>query len=422
MGISTLYAETLSVDEAIQLAINNSEAVAASLLDAESSTRVAETNYLLPTVTLDASMSPTASVFDILDKDIDPSVSTSVSVGSTATLSTDFSTPYKKEINQTNERIGSLTVVTDKQTVKKEVITDYWNVVDCKLTSEEAEKTLEEQQTIQDSNQAKYDDGALDKLTLTESELALMQAQQDVDSAQISLQAALNTLSKLTGKMMTADQFEDFPELEEIQDEQSLYALLPATSAMQSLQEDITLGQLNYKSTKTQNTMPTLSASGTVEVSGTLYDASSSSSSSLSDSSSLTVSLSVPMDTYFKNSSTSITLDNAKRTIDSSRYTYQAKLREMQQSVTDYLTTIHLSLLSQNSLEKQLTLLQYQEEQQKQSYESGVSDYSDYQDAIRDRQLGEISLRENALTYTLNLHYLACYLEVSINDILNGEN
>jgi outer membrane protein TolC len=367
-------------------------------------------------------MTPTASVYDFIDKDVDASVSTSVSLGSTATFSTDFSNSYKKEINQTNERLGTLTVSTDKQTVKKEAITDYWNVVDAQLALEEAQKTLEEQQTLQESNQAQYDDGALDKLTLSESELAFLKAQQEVDSATTSLQAALNTMSKLIGKVITADQFEDFPSLQALQDEKSLYDLLPATSALQALQENITLDQLNYKSTKVQNTMPTLSASGTVKVSGTLYDASSSSSSSLSDSSSLTVSLSIPMDTYFKNSSTSITIENAKRTIDASSYTYQASLRDMQQTVSDYLTTIHLCLQSQNSLEKQLEILQYLEEQQKLSYESGVSDYSDYQDAIRDRQLGEISLRENALTYTLNLHYLACYLEVSINDILNGEN
>ncbi|MCH3916981.1 MAG: TolC family protein [Spirochaetia bacterium] len=413
--IPSLTAETLSLDEAIQLATAKSDAVAASQLDAASSKRTTQINHLLPSFSVDGSATATGQLFDLANLSTSQSYSLSTSLSASASFSTADSTPYTKKTEQLNSISADLSVLTEKQTVRSTVTADYWNVVSCRLSLEEAQKALANQQEIQDSNQAKYDDGSLGKVSLSESELALVQAKQTVDSDKASLEAATKTLEKEIGKDIDPDQLEDLMEMKEPKGEKDLYTLIPKTSAMQSLQNAIALSNIEYKSDNYDAKVPTMTTSASVGLSSKID---SDSENTAADSSSVSLTVSVPLDAYFKNSSTAISLENDKRSIDVASYNYQAELTTMQQQVTSYLTSIQSYLSKKDSLEKQLELYTYLETQQKESYDAGISSYSDYQDAILDRENSNIAILQNQLNYTLYLHDLACYLEASVDNIL----
>ncbi|AEV28738.1 outer membrane protein [Sphaerochaeta pleomorpha str. Grapes] len=402
---ASLFASNLSLEQALSTSRANNGDLKVANLTLKKTLREGEENIFLPSISLNGGLTTTASIAD-------SSISTSYSVGSVSfTLSS--TDKYAKEQMTLASTIGQNTYQSTLNTVESLVTTAYWNLASQQLVVQNSQIQVEKQQRYLQEVENQYENGLATtmqvnqaKLALYDSQLALQTAQQDVKTATDSL----NLLMGTEGEWV----LDALPIVKEVLPLDSMLALLANTTAAKSLAFAIDEAELMLKNEKNTALSPTVSFQASTSLSGSI----SSSDISLKDSTKLAVSVSVPLDSYLKNSAAQIDLDSKEYAVLIAQAKYNTGISTLNAQVKASYAALQQAKANLEKLNQHQQLAEDQLQLVQASYEGGQSTFNELQDSIAEVQSANLSVLAQNLAYTLSLYNLAALLEVEPSSLI----
>ena len=396
---ASLFAANLSLEQALSTSRANNGDLRVANLTLKKTLREGEENPFLPSISLNAGLTTNASISDA-------SLSTSYSVGSVSfTLSS--ADKYAKDQMALASTIGQNTYQNTVNTVESQVTTAYWKLASRQLAVQDCQIAVGKQQRFLQEVENQYESGLATTMQVNQAKLALYDSLLTLQTAQDDVQAATDTLNLLMGSEGEWV-LEDLPEVKEVVSLDTLLALLENTTEAKSLVYAVDQAELNLENEKNSSLSPTVSFSASTSLSGSI----SSSGISLKDSTKLAVSVSVPLDSYLKNSATQIDLDSKAYAVQIAKAKYDAGLATLKSEVKASYTALQQAKANLEKLKEHRQLAEDQLQLVKASYEGGQSSFNDLQDSMGEVQQANLSVLSQHLSYTLSLYNLSALLAV----------
>jgi len=396
---ASLFAANLSLEQALSTSRANNGDLRVANLTLKKTLREGEENPFLPSISLNAGLTTNASISDT-------SLSTSYSVGSVSfTLSS--ADKYAKDQMALASTIGQNTYQNTVNTVESQVTTAYWKLASRQLAVQDCQIAVGKQQRFLQEVENQYESGLATTMQVNQAKLALYDSLLTLQIAQDDVQAATDTLNLLMGSEGEWV-LEDLPEVKEVVSLDTLLALLENTTEAKSLAYAVDQAELNLENEKNSSLSPTVSFSASTSLSGSI----SSSGISLKDSTKLAVSVSVPLDSYLKNSATQIDLDSKAYAVQIAKAKYDAGLATLKSEVKASYTALQQAKANLEKLKEHRQLAEDQLQLVKASYEGGQSSFNDLQDSMGEVQQANLSVLSQHLSYTLSLYNLSALLAV----------
>lgn len=196
---SVLFSSSLSLQQAQELAVEASTAVASSELDLKAAQRTSKINSSLPSISLSAGLNASAGLISRSQ------ISVGANLGAGVSLKLFDGDEYTASQRLLNVDSARLTVESQSKDVRSQVVSLYWDVVAQQLNIESLESTYESTSKMHQANLQKYEAGLIDSLTLSQSELSLYNAEQNLYEAHLSCQAAKVDLQAIIGEVDLGD-------------------------------------------------------------------------------------------------------------------------------------------------------------------------------------------------------------------------
>ena len=404
-----LPAETISLQNARDMALQNNKTIQVATIDLASSTRSAEVSIYLPSFSLSTTASAQGSFLDSTQNAlVTPSASAGVSFSATT------ANRYTNESNQIAKQSAQVVYDASVSTVLSNVTTAYWNVVSSKLALEVAKQNLTDAETTLKNNQDAYEGGRATTLVLSQSELNQYDAQLSVESAANTLSEQKRTLAFLIGgDAATIDVEDTLPESGNLKSYDDLLSLMQGSTTYRKSQLSVSSAEVSQKKLTNTKVYPTVSFSASVGVTAD-YSLNSKTSNAykgtVTDTSKVSVSVSVPLDHIFTNSSDSVQLENAGRSVDSAKLSLENTITTLQNDIKTYSDTITTAAANITKYQKHLDMAKTQMDLTSDAYEGGRATFSDLTTAKSTYFSSEISLLQQKLNYITALKKLATLL------------
>ena len=185
--IPILAAEELTIDQAVTLALQSSEELTSTKISEQNAERTTETNTLLPSLTATAGVNTSGGLMSDSSIGFDPNYLIDTSLGIEASFEISNTDKYSTMSNQLSYE-STILATSEKEEEIREIVTGYYlDVVSNILTLESTKRSYENYERVFISNLEYYEDGKIPKLTLKQSELSLLDIEQDLDTDKQSL-------------------------------------------------------------------------------------------------------------------------------------------------------------------------------------------------------------------------------------------
>jgi outer membrane protein TolC len=406
---SVLFSSSLSLQQAQELAVEASTAVASSELDLKAAQRTSKINSSLPSISLSAGLNASAGLISRSQ------ISVGANLGAGVSLKLFDGDEYTASQRLLNVDSARLTVESQSKDVRSQVVSLYWDVVAQQLNIESLESTYESTSKMHQANLQKYEAGLIDSLTLSQSELSLYNAEQNLYEAHLSCQAAKVDLQAIIGVVDLGD-LDNLLQIQQVKDISAFTSIILDGDKVKQSLLSFDKASLSYENARYSSVIPTLSISASMGLS-TAYS-STSNTFSLSDSYSGSVSLSIPTDSWFKNSTTSVNLDNLEIAIEQATINVQQTKKDSIDEIQAIYDEIDRCIRNQETLSRKQALLQAQLKLIQEAYEGGLIDYLSLLEANDNVFQGSLSLLQNQLDYTIYVSTLATSLGVATSDLI----
>ena len=194
------------------------------------------------------------------------------------------------------------------------------------------------------------------------------------------------------------------------------------TLLMQGMQLKTDSAQLTLDSTKASTDSTTLTLTSSYGLSFGVADTSSSSFEiAFDDTLTIGVTASLPLNTLFKDSDASITLENYQRDVEQAELNYYSNFSDIKNTIEQYQLLIGMYIDMAPLLENGYVVEQENEELSRQAYEEGLITYNDYLEAIDSLEDQRLSIIENKLNFTTQIYNLSCELNIEIDQLFPAE-
>ena len=264
---SPLYAETITLDEALQAAQATNTDIEVARIQLEGELREAGfSSSLIPDISLVGGYS--WSNASILDQNTGTGAGT-LSLGIEWDIGSSLITEAK--VKDLQGQVAALDFLNASQTVEEAVVAAYWAVASAQDQVESATLALEAAQESLELVTSRYESGLVDKIELSQAKLEVLEYQSTLVTAENAYQSACIAFSLLTG--LGSDGFET-EEIEELGTftSQGLESLLSAATSgntsLQSLRKEVDLAQANSLDTMADYQLPRVQLSANYSLGG----------------------------------------------------------------------------------------------------------------------------------------------------------
>ena len=295
----------------------------------------------------------------------------------------------------------------------KQLMSLYWNLEAQILNCESLEKSLQNAKETHQADIIKYENGLLDELTLKQSELSDYSAEQDYQEALLALDSARESLEDFIGTAVS-DDLEPLLTIRKLKDQSCFKTQIAKSISIRQAQTSLSSSRLSYESYLNDATNPSLSLATSIGISASYRP---SSGFSVSDSMSAALSISIPTDRWFANSSVSANLDNLQRSIQKAELARNKVALEAEEAIATCYENIESCIRKAPVLAKTLELKKEALDLTQLAYNAGSETYLNLQNSIESVSQAEISLLQNQLNYTVYVHTLALELGVDVNEL-----
>ena len=410
-----LTARSITLDEALGAARSENKEIKVATLELAQSQRENSVNDWLPSISLQVGASASASV-------IDKSFNSSYSLGG-VTWSLDSATRSANKANRILSNESALLAYQSKvNSIDSKVTTAYWNAEAARLAWESRQNTLKRNQRALQTIQDKFEAGTATTLSVSQAEMSVADSQYQAQIARQTYQTALTTLSNLTGL--------DIGEDTVLQEMPGNFTLQDRSLPTGNLEDTTTIKQYALALARARQTLADATSEGkgiSVNVTAktsfgdTIYSYrdhdGSWGFSDFADTTTLGVTVSVPLDHLFRNSSASIAIDSARYDIQIAELNLQQALDDLRTDVENAITSVRQTEDNLHLLDHHLALAQEQLELTQASYDAGKSSFSDLEDAKQAVSDAELSKVQQQLNHTIALYDLATLLECPVADL-----
>jgi outer membrane protein TolC len=399
---SSLFANSLTLNQALETARANNDTLKIATLSLNQTLREGEENTLLPSISFDVGLTTKASIAD-------SSISTTYSVGSLS-FKLSSANKYEKQQMALSSTVGLNTYKSTLNTVESKVSTAYWNLSAAQVSAKDSQLNVEKEQRYLENVEAKYEAGLDTTLKVNQAKLALYDAQFALQTSLQNVEKATDSLNQAMGTEGTWE-LAELPSVQTLLPLENLYSLVANTSSAQALAYKVEQAKLNLKSEKNSSLSPTVSFSASTGLSGSI----SSTDITFKDSTQVGVSVSVPLDSYLKNSSSQISLDSKAYGVEIAQASYEKGISELKAAVKTSYTSLQQAKANLEKLTQHQKLAQEQLSLLQKSYDAGQSSFNDLEDGTEAVRTSEFAIIRENLVYTLSFYNLLYLLEVEPN-------
>lgn len=400
-------ADGLTLEQATEYALQSSLLAQNAQLGVQEAKRTEQINDGLPGLSLTAGVNASGNLIE------SPSFSAGASLGIGVSFSFLDGDEYSKSARTLSVSSAQLSLDETELSVKQNTITLYWNLTAQRLNVQSLQSALDQAVAAYQSEKAKYDSGLADQLTLKQSELAQYTAEQNLEEAVLSEKTAQDNLESYIGSEAYGD-LDSLLELKKIRSIDDFKAGIASSTTVKQAELNVKSSQLSYDSALHSATSPTLSVSTSVGINGNY---STSSNLRATDSISASVSLSIPTEKWFRNSSVSVNLDNLQKEIQQAKNSKELAISDAENEIETCYENIESCLRKSSSLEKAQTLKQETLELTQSAYDQGNETYLNLQNAVESVYQGKIAILQNQLDYTVGICTLALKLGMDADEL-----
>lgn len=408
---ATLSAEALTVKDAYNAAKENSTSYQLALEQYQNYVNEEnKVNPFLPSLSLTGSIGTSAGLIPTAEFN-----GFSYSVGAGASFSLSPSVYNYKAVREADNKSELLSLMSTEESLYTSVTEAYLNVLLYREGVKVSEKSLNTATEQYDSIEASYNEGLSSELELKQAENSLQSARLEHLQNQNSLSAAERSFTVLTGidisgyELVSLDELEylSLPSAEEI-----FLEYKENSTAVQSARNSIVSADLSLDSARNSAYIPTFGISAQYSVGNSNIG-----KTSTSDGFSVTASVSVPLDGYIKNSSSSISTVTAENQSEYARKNLEITYENLKSSIEDTVSTLNLLEMQIEILEKQVDTLSYQASLSKEAYDNGTLDLTSLQEAYDALESGEYSLLSAKVSYLSSVSSLAVLIGCDAEEI-----
>ena len=406
---------SLTADSAVEYALKNNIDVKTQAISTEQSRReyAHSWNNILPSVNATGTGSETRTY---KDSDTD---TLSVNAGVTASLSIDFGLASKIKSLKSEYEAGKSTYADTIRATETAVRQSFYNLLYLKEKLESARTTLSSYQRQYEQTQAKAKRGVASELDLLTAQVNLETAKPDVDSAENTYQNALisflntigieiepNTEIVLDGTLDYADS------VQKIDSREIAEKCVEQSSEVRVLEEKIRTAEYSRTSTAASLFFPTLNASATAYP-FSFQNEKISGNESTTSSWSISLGLSLPLDSWIPGSSARDKVAALDDTIETYKLQLENTKETVRTNVIEKLKSIELSQKTLEARKMNVQLAKKSYEMTEDAYSRGTKDLLTLQNSLDKLQTAQLQLREEQYTLIKNVLDLENTLSLS---------
>lgn len=410
-----LQAQSITLDEALAAARSDNKEIKVATLELAQSRRENSVNDWLPSISLQLGASASASI-------IDKTFNASYSLGG-VTWSLDSANHTASKANRVlSNESAQLAYQSKVNSIDSRVTTAYWNAEASRLALESRQNTLGRNQRELETIQNKFEAGTATTLSVSQAEMSVADARYQAQIARQTYQTALTTLSNLTNLDIGEDTvFQEMPKGFSLKDRSLLAGNLEDTTTIKQYALALARARQALVNETSEGKGISVNVSARTSFGDSIYSYRDSDGSwgfsDFADTTTLGVTVSVPLDHLFQNSSTSIAIDSARYDIQIAELNLQKALEDLQTDVDDAITSVQQAEANLLLLDHHLALAQKQLDLTQASYDAGKSSFSDLEDAKQAVSDAELAKVQQQLNHTIALYDLATLLECPVADL-----
>lgn len=417
LTVMPMYADTLTLQQALDGAAANNTDLAAAQITLESELRNNSlTSSLIPDISLTGGVG--WSGFSLIDQSAG-SVTGNYYLGIDWDVGSGIFT--QNTVNSLSNDIAVLEYTLQAESVEEAVVSAYWTIALYRAQLESAESGLESARESLASIQEQYDAGYTDELTLSSAQYDVLSYQYQVLGYENTLETAYNSFETLTGIDARDLELEEIPELPELElpDADSLISLASGNStSLQQLRKQVELADASTASTRASYQLPSVTVSASYGIGS---QASMSSFNDLwQDSGSVSIGVSIPISNWIPGSSGDVAVKNSIDQERQAALSLQEGTQALYASIREDLTDYRQSTSSLEVALQALELAQKTYDMTSERYEAGYVTYDSLSDARADLTVSQLNLQQSRISQLLSLYSLSFDTGLGIDEIISS--
>lgn len=383
----------LTVEDAVALALENNISIKQSKLNLDLLEKKSKTswNSVSPSISAGGGITDSLPVTDGAQNNLSYSVNASASIRVTPAVTTTI-----KAAKLAYES-GEISYDSAVRSVEMSVRQTFYSLLNMEASIISNKETLDAAKRTYDSNTEKYNRGRLDQLTLLNSQYNYESKIPTVESSINSYQNSMDSFKQVLGINLT----------EEIELQGSLDDAIDMTLSEGELKYDIesipsivTIKQ-NIKATENQITSAKLSSYGPSFSAGYSYSAGGGidpSSDFATRSSAISLNVSVPLDSFFPWSSSSVTIDSQKSSLENLKLQLESAKTTAMINIKNSYNSILMAQTQLQVYQANYDLMQRTYEMTLIAYNNGSKDLNTLQTAEDNLSKARFSLQSQKYT------------------------
>ncbi|MGE4584569.1 MAG: TolC family protein [Sphaerochaeta sp.] len=395
LSIPLFASSSVTLDQALELARANNLSLTSSAIDVNAAKRDVQTswNLFLPSVSLTLSNAGGGPVFNAATTLMGAASYTNRGLGVGLSVSMTLNPAVKAQMDtyQVGYQIQQVTYAQAKAEVEKNVTKLFYYLLMQDQNIKVQQANLELAQSQYDQVKVKYDQGFASELELLSAQLSVEKLKPGLEQAKNQYQANLLSLKAMLGLSLDEDlSLEgEVPTLAKQLEVAQLQDYLAKSYSITLL--DLNLQQLksSYASNKQQALTPSLSLSGSYDIS--LWN--DSYTNTFSDSASYSIGLRIPLDGFIPDSRTQMGLEKLQNSMDKLLLQRQQALQQLEVSVRGQVQNLNMLSGQADLAQQNIELTQRLYAMNQAQYESGYVSLVDLESA----QNNLLSAKQNLL-------------------------
>lgn len=414
-AVMPMYAETLTLQQALDGAAANNTDLAAAQITLESELRSNSlTSSLIPDISLTGGIG--WSGFSLTGQSAG-SATGNYYLGIDWEIGSGLFSQNK--INSISNDIAVLEYTLQAETVDEAVTSAYWTIALYQAQLESAEASLEAATESLSSIQEQYEAGYTDELTLSSAQYEVIGYQYQVLGYENTLETAYNSFETLTGIDARGYELQQIPDLPELKlpDAGTLYATASANStSLQNLRKQVELASANTDSTRASQQLPSLTVSASYGLGS--QTGLSSFSDLWQDSGSVSLGISIPISSWIPGSSGDVAVKNSQDQERQAAINLQEGSRSLYISIKEDIDSFRQNTSSLEVATQALGLAERTYELTQERYEAGYVTYDSLSDARSDLLTSQLSLQQSRISQLLSLYSLSFDTGLGVDEII----
>ena len=413
---------SISLDEAVSLALKNSKAVKEAEITYQTAINNSKVNSLMPSFSLGASIGPDGSVPLALSEIKTHFNSVAVSAGISWNLSS--SDVIKKSTKELTLERARMAYVSTVYSVRSETELAYYSVASSQVAVQQTARSLEQAEDSLARTQAMYDASQVAETSPSQARLTASDSRLTLETAQDSLKTDSRALAKLIGYPEDTTEFllDGLPDLSRIKTDRlrevvEHYYL--QTNTVNSAQLALKIAENENFNNIVSNAVPKLSLSTRLSYSANGKDGLGGNVNfDNSPSYSATLGMSIPIDTYIPGTSANADFKNRKLNVESKRISLENAKDKLKKTAMNTVTAIEQALRKKENLAEHLVLATRNLELVREAWEAGFSSNTNLSNAQLDYDYAVISQLTNDFNIIERICSLASLLELDVSSVM----